>query len=42
MVEKMGQIIMRKWDLEEFRVQVNLPGLIRPVQVPIRHVITPI
>jgi len=42
MIEEMGQIIMRNWDLREFRVPVNLPSLIRQVRVPIRRVITPI
>jgi len=38
----MGQIIMRNWDLREFRVQVNSPSPIRQVRVLIRHVVTPI
>ena len=38
----MGEIIMRNWDLREFRVQVNLPSRIRQVRVSIRLVITPI
>jgi len=42
MVEEMGQIIMRNWDLREFRVRVNLPSPIRQVWVPIRRVITTI
>jgi len=32
-------MIMRNWDLREFRVQVYLPSPIRQVQVPIRRVI---
>jgi hypothetical protein len=36
----MREIIVRNWDLREFHVWVNLPSLIQPVQVPIRHVIT--
>jgi len=39
---EMGEIIMRNWDLREFRVRVNLPSQIRQVRVPIRRVITPI
>jgi len=42
MVEEMGQIIMRNWDLRECRVRVNLPSPIRQVGFPIGHVITPI
>ena len=38
----MGEIIMRNWDLREFRVRVNWPSPIRQVQVLIRRVITPI
>jgi len=38
----MGEMIMRNWDLREFRVRVNLPSPIQQVQVPIRRVITPI
>jgi len=38
----MGEIIMRNWDLREFRVRVNWPSPIRKVWVPIRRVITPI
>ena len=34
--------MMRNWDLREFCVQVNVPSPIWQVQVPIRHVITPI
>ena len=41
MVEEMGQIIMRNWDLREFRVRVNLPSPLREVRVPIRRVISP-
>jgi len=37
----MGQIIMRNWDLREFRVLVNLPSSIQQVRVPIRCVLTP-
>jgi len=40
--EKMGEIIIRNWDIGEFRVRVNLPSPIQPVPVPIRPVITPI
>ena len=36
------EIIMRNWNLREFRVQVNLPFLIWQVRVPIRRVTTPI
>jgi len=36
----MGQIIMRNWDLGDFRVRVNLPSPIQQVRVLIRHVIT--
>jgi len=36
----MGEIIMRNWDLREFRVQVNFPFLIRQVLVPIWRVKT--
>jgi len=42
MVEEMGQIIMRNWELREFRVRVNLQSPIRQVRVAIRRVITPI
>jgi len=42
MVEEMGQIMMRNWDLRDVRVRVNLPSPIRQVRVPIRCVITPI
>ena len=38
----MGEIILRNWDLREFGVRVNVPSPIRQVQVPIRHVISPI
>jgi len=38
----MGEIIMRNWDLREFRVRVNIPSLMQQVWVPIRQVITPI
>jgi len=38
----MGEIIIRNWDLGEFRVRVNLPSPIQQVRVLIRHVITPI
>jgi len=38
----MGEIIMRNWDLREFRVRVNWPSPIQQVRVPIWHVITPI
>jgi len=38
----MGEIMMRNWDLREFRVRVNLPSLILQVRFPIRQVITPI
>jgi len=38
----MGEIIMRNWDLREFRVRVNLLFPIRQVQLPIRRVRTPI
>jgi len=38
----MGEIIMRNWDLREFRVRGNLPSPIQQVRVPIRRVITPI
>jgi len=40
MVEEMGQIIMRSWDLREFRVRVNIPSPIVWVRVPMRRVIT--
>jgi len=32
------EIIMRNWDLREFRVRVNLPSPIRQVRLPIRRV----
>jgi len=38
----MREIIMRNWDLREFRVRVNWPSSIRQVRVPIRREITPI
>ena len=38
----MGEMIMRNWDLREFRVRVNWPSPIQQVQVPIWRVITPI
>jgi len=38
----MGEIIMKNWDLREFRVRGILPSPIRQVRVPIRRVITPI
>jgi len=38
----MGKIIMRNWDLREFRMRVNLPSPIWQVQLPIQHVLTPI
>ena len=34
--EKMGEIVMRNWDLREFRVWVNLPFLIWQLLLPIR------
>jgi hypothetical protein len=44
-----GEIIMRNWDLREFRVQVNCPfliwqvlHLIRWVEPPIRGLLNPI
>jgi len=40
--EEMGELIMRNWDLREFRVRVNLPFLIWQVLLPIRRVKTPI
>jgi len=40
--EEMGEIIMRNWDLREFRVSVNLPSPIQQVPVPVSWVITPI
>jgi len=42
MVEEMGQIIMRSWDLREFRVRVNWPSPERQVRVLIQCVITTI
>jgi len=38
----MGEIIMRNWDLREYRVRFNWPSPIQQVWVPIRRVITPI
>jgi len=38
----MGEIIMRNWDLREFRVRFNWPSPIQQVWVPIRRGITPI
>jgi len=38
----MGEMIMRHWNLREFRVWVNLPSPIQQVQLPIRLEITPI
>jgi len=41
-VEEMGKIIMRNWDLREFRMRVSWLCPIRQVRVPIWRVITPI
>jgi hypothetical protein len=38
----MGEIIMRNWNLGEFRVRVNSPFPVQQVRVPIRRLITPI
>ena len=38
----MGEIIMRNWDLREFRVRVNVPFLIQQVRLPIWWVKIPI
>jgi len=45
----MGEIIMRNWDLREFRVRVNVPFPIRQVllaiwrvKIPIRGLLNPI
>jgi len=38
----MGEIIMRNWDLREYRVRHNWRSLIRQVRVPIRRELTPI
>jgi len=38
----MGEIIMRNWDLREFRMRVNWPSTIWQVRVLIPRVITPI
>jgi len=38
----MGQIILRNWDVREFRGQVDIPSQIWQVRVPIWCVITPI
>jgi len=42
MVQEIGQIIVRNWDIREFRVRVNFQSGIRQVRVPVWCVMTPI